>query len=693
MTNIPFHEHTFVIPTASTEEIAAGIVSDKAVTPDQLLPVLESLEFSEAMPKLIYDPNNVAADVFDMDNMVEGATNLILTAAERALIASAVQAGDALVSADIGTTVQAWDAQLDSLSSASANGVSLVTAADYAAMRTLLGLGTAATQNTGTSGGNVPLLNGVNTWSGVQSYQSAVWQGGISATAQGTNTSGFASSTAGGSIVLENTSASGSGGGGGFIAYSNDGAAMASGDRLGLNLFGGSSSASAIRNTAGIAAYSSQAWVDGSAYGTRLEFQTTANSGTTRATKLILGNGGILTFGATEASSVPALKPSSAVLQARLGDDSDYAVMSIKSLTVSDAATTRTNLGVAIGSNVQAWDADLDALAALAATAGMLSRTGAGAFAVRTLTAPAAGITVSNGTGASGNPTLALANDLSALEGLSTTGLARRTATDTWDTVAYREVLTANRIYYVRSDGSNSNTGLANTSGGAFLTIQKAWDTIVTIDLNGFTATIKLGNTATFTTGLNATVSPVGGNVIIEGDTSTPANTLVSVTSADAIALNCVANLTVQYCELRTTTSGNSIVSGAAGAKVTIGAGMRFGACAGYQLYALNAGNISGSSNYTISGAAACHSLATLAGTIILSSLTVTVSGTPAFSSAFAVASLLGAISAYSITYSGSATGQRYNSSLNAAIQTYGGGASYFPGNSAGATATGGQYA
>lgn len=38
----------------------------------------------------------------------------------------------------IGTNVQAWDAQLDSLSAASANGVSLVTAADYAAMVALL---------------------------------------------------------------------------------------------------------------------------------------------------------------------------------------------------------------------------------------------------------------------------------------------------------------------------------------------------------------------------------------------------------------------------------------------------------------------------------------------------------------------------------------------------------------------------
>lgn len=36
--------------------------------------------------------------------------------------------------------------------------------------RTNLGLGTAATQDTGTSGGNIPLLNGANTWSGLQTF-------------------------------------------------------------------------------------------------------------------------------------------------------------------------------------------------------------------------------------------------------------------------------------------------------------------------------------------------------------------------------------------------------------------------------------------------------------------------------------------------------------------------------------------
>jgi hypothetical protein len=37
------------------------------------------------------------------------------------------------------------------------------------------GLGTAATQNTGTIGGNIPLLNGNNTWSGTNAYSAPYW--------------------------------------------------------------------------------------------------------------------------------------------------------------------------------------------------------------------------------------------------------------------------------------------------------------------------------------------------------------------------------------------------------------------------------------------------------------------------------------------------------------------------------------
>lgn len=60
----------------------------------------------------------------------------------RSLISAAdYTAMKTLLALTIGTNVQAYNAALTSLASASANGQSLVTAADYAAMRTLLGQG------------------------------------------------------------------------------------------------------------------------------------------------------------------------------------------------------------------------------------------------------------------------------------------------------------------------------------------------------------------------------------------------------------------------------------------------------------------------------------------------------------------------------------------------------------------------
>jgi len=48
------------------------------------------------------------------------------------------------------------------------------------------------------------------------------------------------------------------------------------------------------------------------------------------------------------------------------------------------AAAARTNLGVAIGTNVQAWDADLDAIAAIAGTSGLLRKTAANTWSLET---------------------------------------------------------------------------------------------------------------------------------------------------------------------------------------------------------------------------------------------------------------------------------------------------------------------
>lgn len=74
---------------------------------------------------------------------------------------------------------------------------------------------------------------------------------------------------------------------------------------------------------------------------------------------------------------------------------------------------------------------DVQAIEDLTGT-GLLTRTTTNAWALRGLTAPAAGLTISNSAGIAGNPTFALADDLAALEALTGTGYLQRTGDDAW---------------------------------------------------------------------------------------------------------------------------------------------------------------------------------------------------------------------------------------------------------------------
>lgn len=75
------------------------------------------------------------------------------------------------------------------------------------------------------------------------------------------------------------------------------------------------------------------------------------------------------------------------------------------------AANARTNLGLTLGTDVQAYDADLAAISAITGT-GIAARTADNTWALRTITGTANELTVTNGAGTAGNPTLSLPSAL-----------------------------------------------------------------------------------------------------------------------------------------------------------------------------------------------------------------------------------------------------------------------------------------
>jgi hypothetical protein len=234
---------------------------------------------------------------------------------------------------------------------------------------------------------------------------------------------------------------------------------------------------------------------------------------------------------------------------------------------------------------------------------------------------------------------------------------------------AGREKLTAARTYYVRTDGNDSNTGL---------------------DINLQAVTIYVAD-GTYTDQVNIPNLIGGCTCTVIGNQITPANVLLSVNNASPINCNQVVIATkLMFSYLKIVSSGTAPASIYHKGLGTINIShIDFGA-AGTHMFAQGAGAMifSDQDAHTISGGSGQHYLTQEQGSIVVTSCAYTLTGTPNISGAFAWANRMSLINCAGNTYSGSATGKRYNIQNNSICYSL----TTLPGNVAGTTATGGIY-
>lgn len=254
----------------------------------------------------------------------------------------------------------------------------------------------------------------------------------------------------------------------------------------------------------------------------------------------------------------------------------------------------------------------------------------------------------------------------------------------------FRQPLTADRTYYVDpAAGSDSNDGL--TSGTAFATPQKAVTVAFsTLDLNGHNVTIQLAD-GTYAGTVTQTSPQVGaGTIKLRGNTPTPGNVLFSLAAQTAITIDGYGTkLAVEG--IRLAFSGNGIgLTVTNGAYLTVAGNMDFGPAL-WHTRVDGLSTLRFAADYTISGGAQRHYFVGGNAKIDTAFRTLTLTGTPNFSNAFAYAEVGGVLLNIAMIFNGAATGKRYSGNRNAVIYTSAA-EDYYPGSVAGSVVTGAQY-
>ncbi len=304
---------------------------------------------------------------------------------------------------------------------------------------------------------------------------------------------------------------------------------------------------------------------------------------------------------------------------------------------------------------------------------------GVGGFTTIPLKSPS-GIPLSGGELVAGSPATLSLN-------------AARTAWILLSSALTQTTLGANFDFYVNAGtGSDSNNGLAAVAGGGngpWATIQHAWDYIqANINMNGHAITVRVANGTYASLVMSGSIVGQHGpaSLIFVGNTGSPSSCIISVASGTCILAQQGTSIEVLGFKLQSASiaSNDGLINAGGGSYINYG-NIEFGAATGgNHVLSTGGSTVAAVNSETISGNAERHYNA-FSGTITPQNQTVTLTGTPTFGVAFASANFSGGtLFASGMTFVGSATGSRYNANQLGVIFTGGGGASYFPGSTAG---------
>jgi hypothetical protein len=259
--------------------------------------------------------------------------------------------------------------------------------------------------------------------------------------------------------------------------------------------------------------------------------------------------------------------------------------------------------------------------------------------------------------------------------------------------------LPAATTFYVNfATGNDANNGL--TAGTAFKTLGGAWKYLAAnVDGAGQVLNIQLADGTYPAAGLVGTI-PGCDVVNILGNTAAPGNVILSTNVTNTDALGVVTRNRVVLAGMRfqcSSTPSGSLPGGGNGIAVApgcvayLGGPVDFANCTYAHVACFGSMFITNRSPYSISGGAADHFLVEDGGCVIAAGSTVTLNGTPNFSSQFIGAANNGSVEAWSMTFVGAATGTRWYAAGNGTIYVTGANPdTYFPGSAAGASGSGG---